>query len=454
MNLTTDAKCFDDGFSIQSDIFRRKPLFEQMKRLILEAPDSNLVFALDDVWGSGKTSFVKMLHSELRIHNKDEIDVIYFDAFENDYQSDPFISISSELYALLKSKGVGADDVAKNVLKTASKIGVRVFSGGAKIAISALTAGVVSGTMLENAGNLISESVNSEIESFVESKIKNMNEEKKAIVDFKTALESIYSDTGRKTLIIIDEMDRARPDYSLELLEKIKHLFSVKGLVFFLVMNREQFEKGIAYRYGDINTTLYLNKFIHYWFSLPKIKSYDFPHVHNNMSTTISDYMARLLRENNSLGISYNGAFAKCISLLLEVNGCSFREAERCMSTMLVVENHERIAINDDISYMTALALVSFLKVVNPSILTKILRKEEDSRTILEKLNIRENSRNDNTGARLLFNLLDYHYRDEDDIKILREKKDPLIESVEGRWGEQTFHILDIANSLDTLNIQ
>ncbi|HHD2856997.1 TPA: P-loop NTPase fold protein, partial [Enterobacter kobei] len=207
-------------------------------------------FALDDVWGSGKTSFVKMLKSEIESTNSKDIDVVYFDAFENDYQSDPFISISAELYSLLKSKGQEAEVVAEKIVETGKKIGAKILVGGAKIAITTLTAGVVNGTMLDKAADVISDSINSEVESFVENKIKHMESEKKAIIDFKKSLEEIYVSTERKTLIIIDELDRARPDYSLELLEKIKHLFSVRGLIFLLVMNRDQFEKGIAYRYG------------------------------------------------------------------------------------------------------------------------------------------------------------------------------------------------------------
>lgn len=45
---------FENGFDITSDIFNRKTLYDQMIRLIINAPDSNLVFALDDIWGSGK----------------------------------------------------------------------------------------------------------------------------------------------------------------------------------------------------------------------------------------------------------------------------------------------------------------------------------------------------------------------------------------------------------------
>ncbi|HAW7858571.1 TPA: hypothetical protein JLM62_001416 [Escherichia coli] len=454
MNITIDTQEFNDGFNSESDIFNRKPLFEQMKRLILNSPDSNLVFALDDIWGSGKTSFVKMLQSELKLKYSNEVDVIYFDSFENDYQSDPFISISSELYALLKSKGVGAEAIATTILQTATKIGARVLTGGMKIAVGALTAGVVNGGAVDKATELISDSISGEIESFVENKIKSMEQEKKAIVDFKLALEKIYEDTGRKTLIIIDELDRARPDYSLELLEKIKHLFSVKGLVFLLVMNREQFEKGIAYRYGDINTNIYLNKFIHYWFTLPKVNIYDLSHERRYGNTTLTDYIQRLLKKNNSLGISSNGAFVKLISFLIESNGCSLREAERCISTMLVVDNHARISDNDDTYYMAALALVCFLKVVHPSILAQILRKESTPSDLLNTLKVSNSDITNHTETRLLKDMLDYYYLSKAELKQLKENNDELVKRIEGSFGFEFTYIQDIAKSLTNLNIQ
>lgn len=453
MNITSELNEFKNGFDKNSDIFNRKPLFDQMKRLIVNSPDANLVFALDDVWGSGKTSFVKMLKSEIESTNSKDIDVVYFDAFENDYQSDPFISISAELYSLLKSKGQEAEVVAEKIVETGKKIGAKILVGGAKIAITTLTAGVVNGTMLDKAADVISDSINSEVESFVENKIKHMESEKKAIIDFKKSLEEIYVSTERKTLIIIDELDRARPDYSLELLEKIKHLFSVRGLIFLLVMNRDQFEKGIAYRYGDINTTLYLNKFIHYWFTLPKVNLHDLNNNYNHSGTTIYDYVQKLLRANNSLGISSNGVFSKVLSYLIEVNNCSLREAERCLSTMVVVDNHQVIARNSDNYYMAALALVCFLKVTSPTILYKLLRKEGSYHDILEILNASNQDFLLKPEGRFFKNLLTYHYLDKDSLVTLRNEKGSFVQQIEGDFGLEHNHIADIAKSINNMII-
>ncbi|MHB4616452.1 KAP family P-loop NTPase fold protein [Klebsiella pneumoniae] len=454
MNITIETQEFDNGFTAEADIFERKPLFNQMIRLILNSPDSNLVFALDDIWGSGKTSFVKMMQSELKISHSNEIDVIYFDSFENDYQADPFISISSELYALLKSKGICAEDIASKILKTATKIGARALTGSAKFALSTFTAGVVNGTVIDKTTEAISNAISGEIESFVEDKIKSMEQEKKSIIDFKDSLEKIYTNTGRKTLIIIDELDRARPDYSLELLEKIKHLFSVKGLVFLLVMNREQFEKGIAYRYGDINTNLYLNKFIHYWFTLPKISMYDPPHEKKHGYTTIDEYIQRLINKNNSLGISYNGAFARLISLLIEANSCSLREAERCISTLLVVDNHVRIANNEETYYMISLALICFLKVVHPSMLNQIMKKESNPDNLMESLKLNQSKIIDNKSERLLRDILTYYYLSGEELDKLRKENNDLIIRIEGKYHFEANYIQDIAKSLNNLIVQ
>lgn len=62
----------------------------------------NLVLALDSKWGEGKSTFIKMWCSENQHKRQEPIKTIYFDAFENDYQKDPFLALASEIYELLE----------------------------------------------------------------------------------------------------------------------------------------------------------------------------------------------------------------------------------------------------------------------------------------------------------------------------------------------------------------
>ena len=60
--------------------------------------------------------------------------------------------------------------------------------------------------------------------------------------------------TSKKLVFLIDELDRCRPTYAVETIEKIKHLFSVPGIIWVLVMNKEQIESSIQKVYGTINS--------------------------------------------------------------------------------------------------------------------------------------------------------------------------------------------------------
>jgi hypothetical protein len=64
-------------------------------------------------------------------------------------------------------------------------------------------------------------------------------------------------------IILIDELDRCRPTYAIKLLEEIKHLFDVPGLVFVLAMNVEQLGHSVCGAYGSgFDGRAYLRRFI------------------------------------------------------------------------------------------------------------------------------------------------------------------------------------------------
>ncbi|ECK3091077.1 hypothetical protein FQZ68_16255, partial [Salmonella enterica] len=81
MRMTAQVKSFSNGFCENDDIFGRKKLHDIIMRVATNAPDQSLVLALDDKWGNGKTSFVRMMESEINKKHSDKFEVIYFDAF-------------------------------------------------------------------------------------------------------------------------------------------------------------------------------------------------------------------------------------------------------------------------------------------------------------------------------------------------------------------------------------
>ncbi|MFT4302716.1 MAG: P-loop NTPase fold protein, partial [Desulfovibrio sp.] len=56
--------------------------------------------------------------------------------------------------------------------------------------------------------------------------------------------------TNFPLFIMVDELDRCRPDYAIELLERIKHLFDVPNVVFLLAIDGEQLLQQVEHTFG------------------------------------------------------------------------------------------------------------------------------------------------------------------------------------------------------------
>lgn len=77
--------------------------------------------------------------------------------------------------------------------------------------------------------------------------------------------------------MFVDDLDRCRPDYAISVLECIKHLFSVQGLVFVLSIDDTQLNQAIKAVYGPlIDSDGYLRRFIDWKFRLPKPTVFQF----------------------------------------------------------------------------------------------------------------------------------------------------------------------------------
>ena len=105
------------------------------------------------------------------------------------------------------------------------------------------------------------------------------------IEEFKEKLEDLARALNNRTaqadngnhkplVVMIDELDRCRPSYAVELLETAKHLFDVDRIVFVLAVNREQLAHAVCALYGaDFNAEGYLRRFFDEDFRLPSAKS-------------------------------------------------------------------------------------------------------------------------------------------------------------------------------------
>jgi hypothetical protein len=160
----------------------------------------------------------------------------------------------------------------KEFKETAVEVGKRLAGLAMKVGFRAALLGAVESSDMETVKEIITGA--SEIGSdVIEKKIENYGVEKDALKKFKESLAKLAAKVQEKQkfplTIIVDELDRCRPDFALGLLERIKHLFDVKGVAFVLLVNRNQIESYIRTVYGGSDAESYLLKFGSLFIDLP-----------------------------------------------------------------------------------------------------------------------------------------------------------------------------------------
>jgi len=278
-----------EGFTPQKDIFGRAAFGVRLTRIV-RALENPSVLLLDAPWGTGKTTFVRMWQGELA---QAQIPSIYFDAFANDYQEDAFLAVASQIIAQAESvkprKGEAINTFRKQALRTAKILG----RASLRFAVRAATAGVVEGEHLEKAAAEVAKDFGDEttkaIDELLRERLESHDSDRKIFENFKEALgelalalssphknendglegDSSEAEHSPPLVFIIDELDRCRASFALEILEKVKHFFSVNGVVFVLVSSLKQLETAVCFAYGDIDAHTYLEKFYQLRILLP-----------------------------------------------------------------------------------------------------------------------------------------------------------------------------------------
>lgn len=243
------------------DKLERQKLSEQLSDLV-ERIDNPIVIALDDKWGTGKSYFLKRWVGAHTKQNKGKALTVYFDAFEHDYLSEPLRSIVTALSARLPES---QNTRKKNWKKQA----IRIAKPLAEVGLSIATLGAKE--QVGEFGDAVIDALSGQSQEIIEKFWEESEETReRAMGEFRQSLIEATEELQSKIVIVIDELDRCRPDYALSLLETIKHFFAVPNVHFILGVNGAALQESVKIRYGsNIDAERYLGKFINLSFSLP-----------------------------------------------------------------------------------------------------------------------------------------------------------------------------------------
>ena len=203
---------------------------------------------------------------------------------------------------------------------------------GAKVAVKAAMGGAKGltehffGKVIEGATSAAIEELENLFETAYKKKIEAEKEEQQVFDRFKNALTEIAAknlEADKPIVIIIDELDRCRPTFAVQIIERIKHFFDVKGLVFVLMINKSQLEAAIKGVYGaETDAGRYLDKFINLSLPLPPLKASQFSNVDQLVKFT--EYIAK-----DRYKLNGNTDFNFIIACLVERFDMSLRSIER-----------------------------------------------------------------------------------------------------------------------------
>ena len=413
----TQGKIIDDEFFPEDKLGREKYATFLTKLLASQGYDDqrtdgdkkrNYVLNLNAEWGAGKTYFLKRWSEDLKEHYP----VVYVDAWKKDYSDDPLMTvISSIIDQLRKQAGKDKDSpVFKaprkliGLLKAASPgIGRGLFKRYVGIdPVEIMNAdddneniGHIKG---ENGQDLLDTNSNPIDMSFAASEavkylIDEHDAKSKAIDSLKKSVsEWVGAVVGHKqnsypAFIFIDELDRCRPSYAVEMLETIKHIFDIDGVVFVVATATEQLQHAVKAVYGEgFDAKIYLGRFFNSRYSLKSPNLENFLDVHSDANKLSEDYLKRVNIEifppNSDAKITL-----KNISIVLEAFNASPRTAIQITDRILATISNMPRGSKLDILMLTTLLCIKekdnklFEEIVNGKF-EKVIQKGDGTKTI------------------------------------------------------------------------
>ena len=210
-----------DPFS--DDVLGRRVEVEALAAIMM-GTDGEGALMVDAPWGTGKTAFLRMCAAYLRSQG---VTVVEFNAWTEQYTKRPLLDLVGALSTRLPR------DTSNRIQAGASEL--LTLMNAAQPGPPAVT----------------------------------WDDHRRALETFKESLRAV-ADDEKLLVVIVDELDRCDPDYGIETLADIHHLFSVPGVVVLLGVNGPELCKSIESRYGQgFDSRTYLKRFVDHTIALP-----------------------------------------------------------------------------------------------------------------------------------------------------------------------------------------
>lgn len=332
-----------------------------------QSDEGSFTLAIDAKYGSGKTWFLKMLEHKINtecISDDIPLVAVRYDAWKYDYFDDPLAPLVEQI---MKSEAF-IDETAVRNAKSAL--------GKAAAGVKALAKSDWSEMMEDGPGWAKGVAIGLEAMDAIRSgepaasgDVRGLRRYQSALDDLQKALDKVArpnSAVNSRLLVIVDELDRCRPDFAIRTLEVTKHLLTSESVVFLYAVDMEQLGRAAEMLYGaGMDHQSYLLKFFHYVSVLPSFGKTDY--LLHKLSRFLDAYYCNpILSEMN-----YRG----------RIGQQSYRDIDRIVSAFKLMEElflQEYMNPNAHLLYFYLL----YLKYVNRDAFNRLVSNIPDRETM------------------------------------------------------------------------
>ena len=314
LNLKLPEPAVSSAQPWADDVLDRKQLGERLTNLI-RTQSSPFTISIHGNWGTGKTFLLKRWQKDLE---KEAFKAIYFNAWDDDFCNDPLLAMLGQLAdyfkePTLKSLTNAVIDVAIPLLRQ-NLLGVLNKATGLTLDIEQVNQRTLIDEYLEQRAT--------------RDELRN---------HLSRLSEAVVNETKHPMVFIIDELDRCRPTFAIELLERVKHIFDVQNTVFVFGINREQLCASLESEYGHIDSDTYLRRFFDIEFNLPEVETEVYCR-HVMAKVELNEYFSSLSAEaNTKLHLEDCRALYEGLPRISAHLGLSLRDVDYCVGSVAML---------------------------------------------------------------------------------------------------------------------
>ncbi|MCX6579698.1 MAG: P-loop NTPase fold protein [Candidatus Aminicenantes bacterium] len=235
-------------YPVDKDIIHNENSFiEHFYQLITRSIQPPYVVSIDGLWGTGKTTVMKILQDKLE---KSGFPVFWFNPWE-------YRQTESVVLAFLQCLAAENKSFLKETKKSGKKI-LRVL----------LESGLDVGLKMVTKNNLSLKDIKDGLESTEEVQSPSHEKYENTIEAIKKEFVALIDGISKKhdnnpVVIFFDDLDRCLPDDSIQLLEALKNLFVTKGskCIFICGIDTRIAKQFISTHYNGIEEMFAINYF-------------------------------------------------------------------------------------------------------------------------------------------------------------------------------------------------